>query len=95
MFASPWKDGLIVLIIVLLFFGPKRLPALSRSIGESIKEFKGGIAQGPDNDAKSELPDNDEKSELRSGSSSEAGPAGSAPSTESRDTSATSEHTNV
>lgn len=43
MFASPWKDGLIVLIIVLLFFGPKRLPALSRSIGESIKEFRGGI----------------------------------------------------
>ena len=45
MFASPWKDGLIILAIVLLFFGPKRLPALSRSIGESIKEFKGGIAQ--------------------------------------------------
>ena len=45
MFASPLKDGVIVLIIVLLFFGPKRLPALSRSIGESIKEFKGGIAQ--------------------------------------------------
>jgi sec-independent protein translocase protein TatA len=43
MFASPLKDGLIVLVIVLLFFGPKRLPALSRSIGESIKEFKGGI----------------------------------------------------
>jgi len=33
MFASPWKDGLIILVIVLLFFGPKRLPALSRSIG--------------------------------------------------------------
>jgi sec-independent protein translocase protein TatA len=42
-FASPLKDGLIVLVLVLLFFGPKRLPALSRSIGESIKEFKGGI----------------------------------------------------
>jgi sec-independent protein translocase protein TatA len=53
MFASPWKDGLIVLVIVLLFFGPKRLPALSRSIGESIKEFKGGIAEGaaPDEDS--------------------------------------------
>jgi sec-independent protein translocase protein TatA len=54
MFASPWKDALIVLVIVLLFFGPKRLPALSRSIGESIKEFKGGIAQSTGSDEQSE-----------------------------------------
>jgi sec-independent protein translocase protein TatA len=84
MFASPWKDGVIVLVIVLLFFGPKKLPALSRSIGESIKEFKGGIAQ-----------DSDEKSELPSGTNSQAGPVGGAPSTEERDSSATSAHTNV
>ena len=83
MFASPWKDGLIVLVIVLLFFGPKRLPALSRSIGESIKEFKGGIAQGGDSEQKSELP------------SSQVSSTGSTPSTESRETSATSEHTNA
>jgi sec-independent protein translocase protein TatA len=84
MFASPWKDGLIVLIIVLLFFGPKRLPALSRSIGESIKEFKGGIAHGPDS----------EQSELPS-SSSEVSPNGSTTPTEARDSSAASEHTNA
>jgi len=45
MFDSPLKDSIIVLIILLLFFGPKRLPALSRSIGESIKEFRGGIGE--------------------------------------------------
>jgi sec-independent protein translocase protein TatA len=56
MFASPWKDAVIVLIIVLLFFGPKRLPALSRSIGESVKEFKGGIAHHSGSEEKSELP---------------------------------------
>jgi sec-independent protein translocase protein TatA len=55
MFASPWKDAVIVLVIVLLFFGPKRLPALSRSIGESIKEFKGGIAQSSESDTQSEI----------------------------------------
>jgi len=55
MLASPWKDALIVLVIVLLFFGPKRLPALSRSIGESIKEFKGGIAHSSESDEKSEI----------------------------------------
>jgi sec-independent protein translocase protein TatA len=84
MFASPWKDGLIVLIIVLLFFGPKRLPALSRSIGESIKEFRGGIAHASDSDQKSGLP-----------SSNEASSADSTPSAVQRDGSATSEHTNV
>lgn len=56
MFASPWKDTLIVLVVLLLFFGPKRLPALSRSIGESIKEFKGGIAQSGSSDDASEIP---------------------------------------
>jgi sec-independent protein translocase protein TatA len=61
MFVSPWKDALIVLAIVLLFFGPKRLPALSRSIGESIKEFKGGIAEATDSDQKPEM-----KSEISS-----------------------------
>ena len=56
MFASPWKDTLIILVIVLLFVGPKRLPALSRSIGESIKEFKGGIAQATGSDEAAALP---------------------------------------
>jgi sec-independent protein translocase protein TatA len=55
MFASPWKDTLIILVIVLLFVGPKRLPALSRSIGESIKEFKGGIAEITESHGGSEL----------------------------------------
>jgi sec-independent protein translocase protein TatA len=86
MFASPWKDGLIVLIIVLLFFGPKRLPALSRSIGESIKEFKGGIAQGGDSEQKSELP---------SSNGSQVGSTGSTPPAETRESSVTSERTNA
>ena len=50
MFRSPLADGLVVLIVLLLFFGPKRLPMLSRSIGESIKEFKGGIADATGSD---------------------------------------------
>jgi len=46
MFRNPLTDGIVVIVILLLFFGPKRLPMLSRSIGESIKEFKGGIGSG-------------------------------------------------
>jgi len=86
MFASPWKDALIVLIIVLLFFGPKRLPALSRAIGESVKEFKGGIAQSSSSE---------EKSELRSSPSSETVSPENAAGQSAPSSSVTSEHTNV
>jgi sec-independent protein translocase protein TatA len=35
---------LIVLVIILLLFGPKRLPDLARSIGESVKAYREGMA---------------------------------------------------
>lgn len=34
---------LVLLFIVLLIFGPSRLPDLAASIGKSIKSFKDGI----------------------------------------------------
>ncbi len=43
MFRNPYADGLIVLVIVLLFFGPKRLPVLGRSLGQGMREFKDSI----------------------------------------------------
>ena len=33
----------IVLVIVLLIVGPKRLPQMGRSLGSSLREFKNGI----------------------------------------------------
>jgi sec-independent protein translocase protein TatA len=39
----------IVLIIVLIIFGPKRLPELGRSMGRGIREFKGSLS-GDDKD---------------------------------------------
>jgi sec-independent protein translocase protein TatA len=36
---------LIVLAIVLLIFGPKRLPSLGRSLGGGIRNFKDSIAK--------------------------------------------------
>jgi TatA/E family protein of Tat protein translocase len=31
---------LIILVVVLIFFGPKRLPDLAKSLGKGIAEFK-------------------------------------------------------
>jgi sec-independent protein translocase protein TatA len=40
MFGRPGWDVLIVLLVVLLLFGAKRLPDLSRSLGRSLRIFK-------------------------------------------------------
>ena len=32
-------DGVIILIIVLVIFGPKKLPELARGMGQAIREF--------------------------------------------------------
>jgi TatA/E family protein of Tat protein translocase len=34
---------LLLALIVLIFFGPSRLPSLGRSLGEAIRGFKKGI----------------------------------------------------
>lgn len=34
---------LILVLILLIFFGPSRLPALGQSIGKAIKGFKEGL----------------------------------------------------
>jgi sec-independent protein translocase protein TatA len=47
--------GLIVILIVaLLVFGPKRLPEIGRSLGKGMREFKDSIS-GNSNE-KAELP---------------------------------------
>ncbi|HEY8057018.1 MAG TPA: twin-arginine translocase TatA/TatE family subunit [Terriglobales bacterium] len=36
---------IIILVICLLIFGPKKLPELGRGLGESIREFKKSMAE--------------------------------------------------
>jgi sec-independent protein translocase protein TatA len=45
----------VVLIIALVIFGPKRLPELGRSMGKGIREFRGSIS-GKDHDDESKSP---------------------------------------
>ena len=38
-----WWEILLVLLLVLLVFGPKRLPEMGRSLGRGFREFKESI----------------------------------------------------
>ena len=49
---------LLILAVVLVLFGGKRLPQLGRSIGESIRGIKEGLAAEP-------VPIDDKKDEQR------------------------------
>jgi sec-independent protein translocase protein TatA len=42
---------ILVLAIALIVLGPKRLPEVGRSLGRSIREFKGSLAENPEADS--------------------------------------------
>jgi sec-independent protein translocase protein TatA len=44
----------VVLIIVLIIFGPKRLPELGKSMGHGIREFKDSISGNSDKESPEE-----------------------------------------
>jgi sec-independent protein translocase protein TatA len=43
MFRNPTADLVVVLVIVLLILGPKRLPGLGKSLGQGMREFRESI----------------------------------------------------
>ena len=49
---GPWGIVLIVLVVLLLF-GGKKIPELMKGIGKGVKEFKDGVKSDPDADSDS------------------------------------------
>lgn len=56
-----WPELLVILLVVVLLFGARKLPDLARSLGKSIAEFK----KGRDEAAKSESSGPDEKQDKK------------------------------
>lgn len=51
---------LIILVLVLLIFGPRRLPEMAKGIGQSVREFRKGIRDMKE-DFEAEVKDDDAK----------------------------------
>jgi len=56
-FRNPLIDALVVLVVVLLIFGPKRLPQLGKSLGHGMREFKDGITGSSKHDEEEPRPE--------------------------------------
>lgn len=52
---------LIVLVIILLFVGAKKLPELARGIGQSAKELKNGFKEDTEDEKKTAKKSNSSK----------------------------------
>ncbi len=54
MFGFKVEELILVLVIILLLFGGKKIPELSRSIGQSIKELRKGFTDDVHHETKEE-----------------------------------------
>lgn len=55
---SSW-ELILIFMVVLLFFGAKRLPGLAKSLGKSLREFKNATS-GIENDLRNAMEADDE-----------------------------------
>ena len=57
---------IIVVVIVLFIFGPKRIPGLGKSLGEAIKGFRKGIKDEEEDSSENKESDKLDSSEKKS-----------------------------
>ena len=51
-----FQELIIILVIAVVIFGPKKMPEIGRGLGESIRNFKKGMAEGADGQEKKSKP---------------------------------------
>ncbi len=52
MFGLGPTELIVILLIILLLFGAKKLPELARSLGSSAKELRGAMKDEPESEKK-------------------------------------------
>ena len=43
-----WQELLLILVVVLIFFGPRKLPEVADALGKSIRKFKSASRDATD-----------------------------------------------
>ncbi len=56
-----FKEILLVVLVIVLLFGARRIPELMRSMGQGIREFKGGLKESRDDEKPKSPPGDDGK----------------------------------
>jgi sec-independent protein translocase protein TatA len=80
MFRSPPVDLIVILVIVLLIVGPKKLPQMGRGLGQGMREFKEGITGESKDEDKPALSEARAMPETKPSSTEPAATSGSATS---------------
>lgn len=39
-FVIGWQEAIIILVIVLIIFGPGKLPSIGKALGETVRNFR-------------------------------------------------------
>jgi len=57
------QELIIILVIVLLIFGPKKLPEIGKGLGKAIRDFRKGVSGGEENETpqKENEPEDEQK----------------------------------